>query len=192
MADVRRWFGENGIREVHHVPCDDSRMSTYVPNLYQAAQKLYQLQDQQKHKVYVHCTTGVSRSVTLVIVYLALYMKHKDWADVQLLKEFVESEYNNRNEPNLMAAQRVIDENRQFQEKQVNKLQEDKDKIEKMRLDWERKKQMFILQNEAEMIRLSRIVEEEEEKLRVQRVTNEEQEKLRQEKIREEQILMQK
>jgi hypothetical protein len=39
-------------------------------------------------------------------------MKHKDWADVYLLKDYVESEYNNRNEPNLMAAQRVIDENK--------------------------------------------------------------------------------
>ena len=35
--DVRRWFAENGIREVHHVPVDDSRMGTYVQNLYTAA-----------------------------------------------------------------------------------------------------------------------------------------------------------
>jgi protein-tyrosine phosphatase len=88
-----------------------------VKNLYQAAQKLYQLQEVQKEKVYVHCTTGVSRSVTLVIVYLSLYMKHEHWNNLQLLKEFIESEYNNRNEPNLIAAQRVIDENKQFQMK---------------------------------------------------------------------------
>ena len=51
---------------------------------------------------------------------------------------------------------------------------------------------MFIAQNEAEFIRLSRIVEEENEKLRVQRVTNEEQERLFQAKIKEEEILRQK
>ena len=74
----------------------------------------------------------------------------------------------------------------------MGKLQEDKDKIEKMKIDWERKKKMFIAQNEAEFIRLSRIVEEETEKLRVQRVTNEEQERLYQAKIKEEEILRQK
>lgn len=47
-----------------------------------------------------------------------------------------------------------------------------------MKIDWEKKKKIFIAQNEAEMIRLSRIVEEETEKLRVQRVTNEDQERM--------------
>jgi prolactin regulatory element-binding protein len=48
---------------------------------------------------------------------------------------------------------------------------------------------MLIAQNEAEMIRLTRIVEEEEEKLRVQRISNEEQERLRLVRIKEEELI---
>lgn len=55
-------------------------------------------------------------------------MKHEHWNNLQILKEFVESEYNCRNEPNLMAAQKVIDENKGFQQKQESKIEEDKEK----------------------------------------------------------------
>ena len=40
---------------------------------------LHDLRDIKQKQVYLNCTAGVSRGPTLMIVYLALFIKHKDW-----------------------------------------------------------------------------------------------------------------
>lgn len=34
---------------------------------------------QKRHRVYVHCTAGQSRSTTLALIYLCLYVKSNKW-----------------------------------------------------------------------------------------------------------------
>lgn len=44
-------------------------------------------------KLFVHCTTGVSRGPTLILVYLALFCKFEYWQDLLKIYEFLELEY---------------------------------------------------------------------------------------------------
>ena len=48
-------------------------MDEYVDNLFSAAKDMHELIGDEQNKVYLHCTTGISRSSTLAIVYLALF-----------------------------------------------------------------------------------------------------------------------
>lgn len=50
----------------------------------------------QKHKgeeVFVHCAAGVTRSPTLMIVYMALFIKDKRWRSVEDLYNYLEEVY---------------------------------------------------------------------------------------------------
>jgi protein-tyrosine phosphatase len=50
----------------------------------------------EKHsgdEIFVHCGAGVSRAPTLVIVYLALFIKDKRWRSVEDLYNFLEEVY---------------------------------------------------------------------------------------------------
>jgi len=43
--------------------------------------------------VFVNCTAGVSRGPTLMVVYLALFIKHKKWEDIDAIYQTVEDHY---------------------------------------------------------------------------------------------------
>lgn len=44
-------------------------------------------------RVFINCTAGVSRGPTLLVVYLALFIKHKNWKDIDAIYQFVEDQY---------------------------------------------------------------------------------------------------
>jgi protein-tyrosine phosphatase len=44
-------------------------------------------------RVFLNCTAGVSRGPTLMVVYLALFIKHKNWKDIDAVYQFVEDQY---------------------------------------------------------------------------------------------------
>ena len=87
------WYRNRGINTIVHDTVSDNLEAEYCDDLFRAAMKLYELRDVQGKNVYVNCTAGVSRAPTLVIVYFALFIKHKSWASVEELYNFVESEY---------------------------------------------------------------------------------------------------
>jgi len=62
----------------------------YCNDLFRAAMQLHDLRDIKQQKVYLNCTAGVSRGPTLFIVYLALFIKHKQWESVENLYQFCE------------------------------------------------------------------------------------------------------
>jgi hypothetical protein len=63
-------------------------------------------------QVFAHDGAGVSRICTLLIVYLALYIKHEKWNDLEALRIFIKSEYNSWQEPNMQAVNKVINDNK--------------------------------------------------------------------------------
>ena len=65
----------------------------YSDDLFQGAKMLHELVDVKKEKVFVNDQTGVSRCTTLLLVYLALFIKHKSWRNIDELYDFMESEY---------------------------------------------------------------------------------------------------
>ena len=62
----------------------------YADKLFQAVQVLYRMRDEEGHKVFLHCTTGVSRGPTLMLVYMALYIKTKDWNNMDSIYDYME------------------------------------------------------------------------------------------------------
>jgi hypothetical protein len=75
----------------------------------------------KKEKVFVHDQTGVSRCTTLLIVYLALFIKHKSWRNIDELYALVEGEYQWQ-DANKEIAKYVIEQNKWFQEQQYQLL----------------------------------------------------------------------
>ena len=73
--------------------------------------------------VFVNCTTGVSRGPTLIIVYLALFIQHDCWDDLEKIYDFLQSEYPYQ-DPNLSVAQILIDTKRDFQQANLKRKQD--------------------------------------------------------------------
>jgi len=74
---------------------------------------LHELVDVQKKKVFVNDQTGVSRCTTLMLVYLALFIKHKSWKNIDELYTFVEGEYQWQ-DSNKEIAKYVVEQNKEF------------------------------------------------------------------------------
>jgi len=86
----------------------------YAIHLFNAAQLLHNLKDIEKHKVFLHCSAGISRGPTLLIVYLALYLKLNISENLQQVRDFVESEYI-WEDANLKMAKLVVDSHPEVQ-----------------------------------------------------------------------------
>lgn len=104
-----------------------------------------------------------------MLVYLALFVKHKSWRSIDELYTFLESEYQWQ-DANKEIAKYVIEQNKAFQEEQYQLLQSS------------------TLQSEANRLRMIRLKEQEEETLRLQRLKHSEAERLRREAIEEDRI----
>ena len=91
----------------------DDVEAEYCHCLFEAAKILNDLINNQGHMVFVNCTTGVSRGPTLIIVYLALFIQHDCWDDLEKIYDFLQSEYPYQ-DPNLSVAQILIDTKRDF------------------------------------------------------------------------------
>ena len=111
----KKQLEQRGIKVYKHVEVSDLAESDYCHNLFEAAKILNDLINNQGHKVFLNCTAGVSRSPTLVIVYIALFIQHESWDDIEQVYEFVESEYPWQ-DSNVKVAQIIIENKQEFQQ----------------------------------------------------------------------------
>ena len=88
-----RFLQERGIKVYKHFEVSDVSETEYCQSLFEASKILNDLINDQGHKVFLNCTAGVSRSPTLAIVYVALFIKHEQWDDIEQVYELVENEY---------------------------------------------------------------------------------------------------
>lgn len=69
---------------------EDDIEDEYIEHLFRAAKRLDELVGKCKtgdgEAVYVYDTNGATSAPTLVVVYLALFIKHPDWQDVYALQ----------------------------------------------------------------------------------------------------------
>ena len=135
----------------------------------------------------MNCTAGVSRAPTLMLIYLALFIRHPSWRNVEELYEYVEDEYEWQ-DANLKIAALVIHKNKAFQENQYKMYLEDEERRKREAEELERQRQLGNALDESERIRLLRLREAEAEKLRLQRLAVKEAERLRIEQIEEDKI----
>jgi len=92
-ANLSNMFYTKGVSTYTRYQVADSFKPEYADDLLNAAKLLHELVDVKKEKVFLHDQTGVSRCTTLLICYLALFIKHKSWRNIDELYTFVESEY---------------------------------------------------------------------------------------------------
>jgi protein-tyrosine phosphatase len=76
-----------------HDPVSDNLESEYCDDLFRAALKLYELRDIQGKQVFLNCTAGVSRAPTLILVYMALFIRHESWRNIVELYGWLEEKY---------------------------------------------------------------------------------------------------
>ena len=104
-----------GIHRVANVQVSDIFEDEYAQQLFEAVQILHKMKDVEKHKVFVHCSAGISRGPTLLIVYLSLYLKLNVSENVQQVMDYVESEFI-WEDANLKVAKYVVDTHPEIQQ----------------------------------------------------------------------------
>jgi predicted protein tyrosine phosphatase len=67
--------------------------------------------NERNQRVYIHCTSSITRSPTLAIVYLCLFVISDDWSQPQKVADFIK-QYHKFSFPNMTAALRTIKENK--------------------------------------------------------------------------------
>ena len=107
------WYRNRGINTIVHDPVSDNLEAEYCDDLFRAALKLYELNVVQGKQVFLNCTAGVSRAPTLMIIYLALFIRHPAWRSVEELYQWVEDQYEWQ-DANLKIAALVIHKNKDF------------------------------------------------------------------------------
>ena len=95
----------------------------------------------------------MSRSPTLVLVYLSLFLKHKYWDNIPDLHSFILKHYYLSMANQLIATQ-CIELHRDFQAKQKANFEDEDEKRKKELEEAERLRKLKIAQEEAERLRL--------------------------------------
>lgn len=70
-------------------------------------------------KVFIHCSSGLVRSPTVVLAYLSIFKRVKSWKNINLSRDFVV--LNSQNSvPNVTLVESIVHSNRVFQDKQID------------------------------------------------------------------------
>lgn len=88
-----------------------------MSNLFNAAQHLNNLVNNQNLNVFIHCSSGVSRAPAVAITYLCLFKKVKCWDNPDDVAHFVKA-FNPNICPNMRMVKKCVEANRDFQAKQ--------------------------------------------------------------------------
>jgi protein-tyrosine phosphatase len=158
-------YRNRGIQNIMNHPVSDLDIDEYCGMLFKAAKVLNKLAAKGE-KVLVYCTTGASRSMTLLIVYFALFLKHPQWQNLDELERFLKQE-EPRSTPNMAAAYKTVRDNVNFQKEIMKKLEDEEANRRKGMDDAERRKLLLALQDELDRLRRTRMAEEEQERLRL-------------------------
>ena len=94
--------------------------------LFVGAQHLHHMINVLNLTVYVHCTSGISRAPAVVLAYLCLFKRVKQWQNPSYVSSFVKQFHVNSN-PNMRAVERVVQANLGFQKQQKDIFQEKKE-----------------------------------------------------------------
>lgn len=132
-------YRDNGIRQYMSSAVEDFDEDDYADMLFKAACVLNRMVKEQGLTVFVHDTNGVSRVATLMMVYLALFLRHKSWNNLPALQSFVKINYP-QGVPNMEMVEKVIEENKDFQNQQYKKWQEEEERRKRQAQEADRNK----------------------------------------------------
>jgi hypothetical protein len=74
---------------VNNIPIDDSSSESLENGLFEAARALNTLINEKKLRVYIHCTSSLTRGPSAIVTYLCLYLKHREWIQPLNVSTFV-------------------------------------------------------------------------------------------------------
>ena len=83
------FYRAKNIHSVNYLPIDDSTTQSLEKGLLDAAVLLNTLINDKKIKIYIHCTSSLTRAPSAIITYLCLYLKHIDWPNPLSVSHFV-------------------------------------------------------------------------------------------------------
>lgn len=72
-------FRKHGIKTYYRYGISDDDEQIYCEDLFEAQQILQDLIEKRKERVYLHCTSGLTRCTTLTCVYACLNMRSSKW-----------------------------------------------------------------------------------------------------------------
>lgn len=82
--------------KIYRFPLNDLDDSSFCSSLFTGAQHLNSLLNAQgERQVFIHCSSGMSRAPAVVITYLCLFKKIKQWRDPLLVAQFVKAFHSN-------------------------------------------------------------------------------------------------
>lgn len=113
---MSQFYRNNGIRSFQNSPVKDIEHHEYAEQLFKAACILDTLVNEKGYNVMIHDTCGVSRTATLFLIYLALFLKHKSWNNIYELQKYLKVEYD-KGVPNMEMVKTVVENNKDFQNK---------------------------------------------------------------------------
>jgi predicted protein tyrosine phosphatase len=110
---IKEFYRGRGITEVINVPINDMREEDFIKGLFDASVAIDHLINEKDKKVYVHCTSSITRSPSAVITYLCLFMRASDWKNPQRVAALVK-DFHKIAHPNMVAIQKTLILNNEF------------------------------------------------------------------------------
>lgn len=142
-------YREIGIDRTFSYPIADKDEDQYMDDLFNCAQHLNDLIEEQGHTVYVHDNSSTSRAPTLVMAYFSLFLKIRtiDNASesVKLMRQ-----YHHLSTPNVKVIQKLMKKHKNFVDKQrelngeLSDVEEDEEEQED-----QAQKETFLLNRKA-------------------------------------------
>lgn len=103
--------------KVVELPLSDANQVAYQKQLFKACKVLHKVLEESGDCVFIHCASSLSRSPTLVVAYICLYIKHPEWQEPQKVVDFLRSKHPNCL-PNLPLIESLVDTYSDFQQRQ--------------------------------------------------------------------------
>ena len=112
---ILKYCGASNIKFTKNISIDEhnSLSQDNLNNLLSAAAYLDDMVNNKNLRVFVHCTSGHTRAMSVVMVYLSIYKKHPDWNDLDKLNQQLASQYA-LSFPNIKAVEKVVQQNKNF------------------------------------------------------------------------------
>lgn len=113
---MKQLYEKCNIRHLYNCPIPEfNQIDNFAEKLLEAVKILDSMRKQFKdQQIFVHCTAGMTRSPTLVILYLCLFCQVDFWKSPVEVYKFVK-EHHSISYPNMKAILRVITRNRTLQ-----------------------------------------------------------------------------
>jgi len=174
-------YRQNGINQLANSSVMDADEEDYGDDLFNAACAMNNMVE-KGYTVYVHDTNGVSRVSTLILIYIALFLRHKQWNNIPALQQYLKVQYP-QGHPNMEMVNQVIEDNKDFQQQQLKKWRDAEERRKRQAEEADKNKKNQAKMDDAQRLKLLQLAEIEKEKLRKQRLKFEEDERLRLQKV---------